>query len=108
MAFNHVPMHLISILLALMLAAAPVSAGDGHDRALAARRSGDIAPLSEILDAVAVRIPGSAIEVELKDRDGRYVYEIEVLTAEGLVVEAYVDAHTKEILNTHLEHAEHD
>lgn len=70
-----------------------------HDRALKALRAGEIAPLPEILAVVAAETPGSVIEVELKRRHGRYVYEVEVLTADGRLIETYVDAADKRILN---------
>jgi uncharacterized membrane protein YkoI len=91
-----------------LLASGSASAGDGHDRALAARQAGEIASLDEILAVVAERTPGRVLEVELKQRERRYIYEIEVLTPAGLIVETYVDARDKRILDSHLEDGEHD
>jgi uncharacterized membrane protein YkoI len=92
-----------SLLLALAASALDPAAAqpdDGHDRALRALRAGEIAPLPDILATVAERVPGTVIEVELERRNGRYVYEVEVLTPQGMLVETYVDAQDKTILDS--------
>lgn len=88
------------LVLALVVGLAPARADDGHDRALRALRQGEIAPLPEILAVVARRVPGTVIEVELLRRKGRYVYEVEVLTPQGVLVETYVDARDGVILGS--------
>jgi uncharacterized membrane protein YkoI len=91
-----------SLLLALAASALGPAAAqpDGHDRALRALRAGEIAPLPDILATVAERVPGTVIEVELERRNGRYVYEVEVLTPQGMLVETYVDAQDRTILDS--------
>jgi uncharacterized membrane protein YkoI len=92
-----------------MLLALPAYADEAsHDRALAARRAGAIVPLGEILEVVAARVPGSPIEIELKERNGRYLYEVEVLTPEGMLVHMEVDAHDKQILDSHSKQGDQD
>jgi uncharacterized membrane protein YkoI len=53
---------------------------------------------------VASRYPGSRVlEVELEEEHGRYSYEMEVLTAQGVVRELELDARTGELLQDELE-----
>ena len=94
------PASLLLTLAASALGPAAAQPDDGHDRALRALRAGEIAPLPDILATVAERVPGTVVEVELERRDGRYVYEVEVLTPQGMLVETYVDARDRTILDS--------
>lgn len=71
---------------------------DDHERAREAVRSGEIAPLSEILDQVERDFVGRMLEVELEDEDGRWVYEIKMLTEDGRVVKLLYDARDKTLI----------
>ncbi len=68
-----------------------------HDRARAALRAGEILPLSAVLERVARAHPGQVLEVELERDDGRWVYELKILDAEGLA-RLKVDAGSGETL----------
>lgn len=96
------------LLLVSLVAAVPAAADSGHDRALAARRAGEIVALDRILATVAAVVPGTVLEVELEERKGRYVYELEILTPDGLLVEVKVDAHDQRILKTETERRKRD
>lgn len=96
------------LLLVSLVVAVPAAAGSGHDRALAARRAGEIVALDRILATVAEVVPGTVLEVELEERKGRYVYELEILTPDGLLVEVKVDAHDQRILKTETERRKRD
>jgi uncharacterized membrane protein YkoI len=91
----------IASALALGLAAAP-PAPAGDDRAAAARllEEGRILPLASILEAARRHRPGHVLEVELEADDdrSRYVYEVELLDAGGVVWELYLDAATGRLL----------
>lgn len=76
---------------------APIPATD-FDRALEAVTRGEILRLADILPMVEEEFGGRAIETELETEDGRWVYEIEILTAEGRLFEVDVDAVTGERL----------
>lgn len=65
-----------------------------------ARKSGQILPLEVILSAILQRYPGEVLKLELDDDDGELIYEIEVLTRRGIVLEMDVDARTGRILDT--------
>lgn len=73
-----------------------------QDEALHLRQQGVIAPLEQLLGPALQRYPGAKLlEAELeehKDRPVRYIYEIELLTVEGVVREIELDANTGELL----------
>lgn len=75
-----------------------------QDEALALRREGQVLPFEQLLTAVTERYPGaSVLEVELEEEHGRFIYEMEVLTAEGTVREIELDARSGEVLQDELE-----
>lgn len=80
-----------------------VMADDDHEQARRLREAGDILPLETILQRAQARHPGRVLEVELESEHGRHVYEIEILDAQGVVQELYVDAHSGELLKTETE-----
>ncbi len=71
---------------------------DDQERVWEARKRGDILPLEDILAKVLRLHPGEVLEIELDDDDGELIYEIEVLTRRGIVLEMDVDARTGKIL----------
>jgi len=75
-----------------------------HDRVLELRRQGQLLPFEEIISLVTERHPDSRIlEVELEEDDGRYLYELEILTATDQVRELELDARTGAVLEDELE-----
>jgi len=91
----------VLLLLVAHAGTADARAGDerrgDHDRARAALRAGEILPLSAVLERVARAHPGQVLEVELERDDGRWVYELKILDAEGLA-RLKVDAGSGETL----------
>lgn len=85
-----------SQLLALMLCAccSLASARDlGQDEALRLRERGEILPLEEILKFALERYPNSKLlQVELEEKQGAYVYEVELVTPQGVVRELKFNA----------------
>ena len=69
-----------------------------HEAARRARATGEIAPLSEILKHIRKTRKGEVVEVELEREDGRWLYEIKLITPKNRYLEIYVDAKTKAIL----------
>jgi CheY-like chemotaxis protein len=67
---------------------------DDHDRARRALEAGEILPLADILAAAEAARPGRVIELELERDDGRWVYELELVSPEGLLYEMEIDAAT--------------
>jgi len=95
-AFLTCPAFLLALALALL--AAPVRADGDHDRARAALQRGEILPLTAILAAAQARVSGRVIGVELERDDGRWIYELELVTPRGRLVEMEIDAATGRIL----------
>lgn len=71
-----------------------------HDRARRAVESGEILPLSKVLAVVESSFEGVLLEVELERENDRFVYEIELLTPQGHVIEITLDARDAKILET--------
>ncbi len=69
----------------------PVQASGDHDQAALLRNDGDILPLSVLLqrqELAGLRV----LEAELERKNGRLVYELELLDESGHVDERYYDA----------------
>ena len=93
----------VQVALVLLAFCSGLAARDlGQDEALRLRQKGVIAPLEHLLGAAFERYPGAKLlDAELeehKDRPVRYIYEIELLTVEGVVREIELDANTGELL----------
>ncbi|MCH2341904.1 PepSY domain-containing protein [Pseudomonas sp. NPDC047963] len=94
------PTILFTLPLALLLAATPVASRDlDQDEALRLRREGLILPLESLLRQAMERHPGARLlEAELEEEDGIFVYEIELLTADGVARELELDARDGRLL----------
>lgn len=73
------------------------SAGVAHadtdaDRARAALRSGEILPLSRILDTVSRQYAGDVIDVKLDRDDGIWTYEVKLLLPTSTIAKLEYDA----------------
>lgn len=101
----------ILLALALLLAAgtaatddiAPDAAGDdaARDDVARAREAlelGEVLPLASILAMVQDQVDARIIEVEFEEEDGAYVYEFELITPDGRLLEARADPVTGRIL----------
>lgn len=71
---------------------------DDHAAAARARAAGEILPLTDILEHVKATYPGDVVGIELDREDGRWVYEIKLITPESRYLEIYVDARDKSIV----------
>ena len=69
-----------------------------HERARQAYESGAIRSLGAVLSKVESEFTGEVVEVELERRGERMVYEVEILTPQGNVLELVYDAATVELL----------
>lgn len=86
---------LVTLPLALLLAATPAASRDlDQDEALRLRNEGLIVPLETLIQRALERYPGARLlEAELEEDDDIYVYEIELLTTQGVARELEFDAH---------------
>ena len=71
---------------------------DEHDAVRAIKQRGDILSLDRILQEAREQHAGHVLESELKHKDGRYVYEVELVDDQGWVREMKFDARTGEVL----------
>ncbi|ARS49271.1 MULTISPECIES: PepSY domain-containing protein [Pseudomonadaceae] len=90
----------LALILTCGLAAAPGLARDlDQDEALRLRREGVIMPFEQLMQHVGQAYPGSTLlEAELEEEDGILVYEVEILTLQGVVRELELDARNGNIL----------
>lgn len=94
---------LFACALTAVLGAQPAAADDDdddddHERAREALERGAILPLARILDIARAETGGRVIEVEFDEDDGRYIYEVELVTPDGRRVKLEIDAATGAIL----------
>ncbi len=107
---RHTVHTLAGILLVAALAAGPALADDhghgrgngddDHDLARELYEHGDIQPLAEVLAAVARRVPGDVVAIDLvQNQDDHWIYVVQVVTPDGRRVVVNVDATNAAILN---------
>ena len=62
-----------------------------------------ILPLSEIIPMIEDQLNARLLEAEFEEEHGRYVYELELITDSGRMIEVDVDAATGAILEVEQE-----
>ena len=88
---------IMRVLLVVFMILSPLHVAMADDDYIEARRlldSGEILPLEVILKNVRQIFPGKVLEVELEKEDEQIVYEIEILSNDGVIKEIYIDAKT--------------
>ena len=88
-------------LAALLLALVPLAPAldVDQDEALRLRQSGEVLSFQAILRQADERYPGARLlEAELDDDDGQLIYDIELLTDDGVVRELEIDARSGRVL----------
>ncbi|MDH5376760.1 MAG: PepSY domain-containing protein [Gammaproteobacteria bacterium] len=75
-----------------------------HERVRILKEAGKIIPLEKILQIARSEKQGRVLDVELEEENGRYVYEIEMLTDQGEVWEVEIDAQSGELVEMEKEH----
>lgn len=86
------------VLCALAVPGGVPGADIDHQAAQRLRDSGRILPLETIVQRAQALHPGKLLDLELEYEDGRYVYELELLDARGVVWELEYDAATAQLL----------
>ena len=88
------------LLLAFSFLAAPAWASDrdDHERALQAVQSGQVLPLTTVLERLGREHPGQVLEVELERDAGQWIYEIKLLSADGQLLKLKLDAGTAAVV----------
>jgi uncharacterized membrane protein YkoI len=92
------------VLLAAAAGLEPCMAGErgrhDHDRARQAVEAGQALPLRTILERVEQDYPGQVMDVELEQRDARWIYELTILRAGGALLRLKVDARDGTVLHS--------
>ncbi len=84
----------------LMVGVPQVSADEvDHDEALELAERGVILPLQSLIADALGRYPGRFLEAELEYDDGRYIYELEIVTRDRKVLDLEYDAVSGELLD---------
>nr|WP_285275545.1 PepSY domain-containing protein [Halopseudomonas bauzanensis] len=79
---------------------APAAADDvDHDEALELTERGVILPLQTLIADALERYSGRFLEAELEHDDGRYIYEMEIVTRDRRVLDLEYDAVTGALLD---------
>lgn len=88
------------LLLACSFLATPAWASDrdDHERALQAVQSGQVLPLTTVLERLGRQHPGQVLEVELERDAGQWIYEIKLLSADGQLLKLKLDAGTAAVV----------
>lgn len=79
-----------------------------HERARAAVEAGQVLPLPALLERVRRTHPGQVLELELERDDGRWIYEVKLLQANGQLLKLEVDAATGQVLEVKRKDARKD
>ncbi len=90
----------IAVWLSAVLALPATWAEDRHDheRARAAVQAAQVLPLSVVLERLQRTHPGQVLELELEREDGRWIYEVKLLQAQGQLLKLAIDARTAQVL----------
>jgi uncharacterized membrane protein YkoI len=91
---------IVALVLAVMTLSVAVHARDlDQDEVLRLRQEGRIPPLEQLLQPALGRYPGAKLlEAELEEEDDVLVYEVELLTTDGVVRELEIDVRDGRIL----------
>jgi hypothetical protein len=87
-------------LIVLLVALTMGLAQDDHERAKRLKDAGEIIPLEKILDTVREDHRGRLLEVAFRDEQGRLIYEVEIVDAQGVVWYLHYDARHGTLLRT--------
>jgi uncharacterized membrane protein YkoI len=85
------------IILICALVSPALASGD-HDDARDALRRRQVIPLADIIPGILAVFDARLLEAEFEREHGIYVYELELITGSGRMIEVMVDAATGEIL----------
>lgn len=86
------------VLSTLVLPAARAGGRGDHERARAAVQAGEVLPLPTLLERLQRTHPGQVLELELEQEDGRWIYEVKLLQADGQLLKLELDARTAQVL----------
>ncbi|WP_303979959.1 PepSY domain-containing protein [Dongia mobilis] len=79
-------------------APAPEEEEDDQETARRALENKEILPLSTVLARIEENFTGDVVEIELERKRGAWVYEIEIIDADGRVRDIDVDARSGDVI----------
>lgn len=88
-----------SAIILVLLISVSAYAGDDQHEARRLAETGEILPLETILDKARKIQPGKVLEVEFEVDDEKKIYEIEILSTNGIVLELKLDAKTGKLIS---------
>jgi len=102
----------VSILVGVALACGSVVLVAGQNETRrdtgCTQRPAGILSVEEVLARVKTQQPGRVVETELERKQGRYVYEIDVIGDDGVKKEFKYDAKTGALLSSKVEDADEE
>lgn len=88
-------LHQVIVLSLVTLCSQAFARDLDQDEALRLRQKGAILPLEQLMQQALDRYPNARLlEAELEKHGDKYIYEVELLTTEGVVREIKLDAST--------------
>ncbi len=88
----------LALVLALLPALALADGKSSQDSARDAVARGEILSLAVLLPRIEAEFDGRVLDVELDRDDGVFVYELEILTRDGRLIEVEIDGKTGAVL----------
>ena len=92
----------LSLLSMLGLFSAPTQADSRQDHEVARRAlaAGEILPLRTVLERLESTHPGEVLEVELEQKNGRWIYEVKLLSRNSGINKLIIDAKDASLIET--------
>ena len=94
---------LVFLLSGNLLSVTSVVAEEDYQLAKKLREKGEILPLEKILAFARAKKAGEVLETEFEKKDGRYIYEVEILDVKGQVWELKLDAKTGQLIKIEMD-----
>jgi uncharacterized membrane protein YkoI len=90
----------IAVMAALMVGCGSATASNaGHSQELELIKTSKI-EVTDAIKSAQTKTPGRVIDTELRSKNGRTVWEVDVATADGKAAEVDVDAQTGQVLDS--------
>jgi uncharacterized membrane protein YkoI len=88
----------MTLLAATLIVASAASADDDQDRAMNALKRSEVLPLERVLPRIEAEFGARLLAIELQSSAQGYIYELEMITPDGRIIQIPVDAATGTVL----------
>jgi uncharacterized membrane protein YkoI len=82
-----------------LFACSPTTTSQGHTEQMALLKGAKI-ELTDAIKAAQEKVPGRVMDTELRAKNGRTVWEVDIVSADAKAVEVDVDASTGQVVDT--------